>query len=279
MGLFFFIKLYSGDIMKEQNNAENKNNKEKKGGSTAKKILTAIGILLIIIGIIMVGKYVADSKKASDDTQIISSAVASTDPLADNPIDFTSLKETNDEIYAWINVPGTKVDYPIVQSKEADDFYLKHSATDKQYSASGAIYTQSMNSTDFSDRVTVIYGHNGYGDTFFTTLHNFEDEEVFNANPYFTIYLPGRKLTYQIVSAFKYDDRHIMNSFTFSDDDVYRDFLSMIQNPNSAVKNVRQLDKEIGIDDKTVVLSTCITNQKSNRYLVCGVLIKDEKTN
>lgn len=280
MGLFFFIKLYSGDIMKKQNNAENKNDKEKKDSSTAKKILTAIGILLIIIGIIMVGKYVADSKKASDDTQIISSAVASTDPLADNPIDFASLKETNDEIYAWINVPGTKVDYPIVQSKQADDFYLKHSATDKQYSASGAIYTQSMNSTDFSDRVTVIYGHNGYGDTFFTTLHNFEDEEVFNANPYFTIYMPNRKLTYQIVSAFKYDDRHIMNSFTFSDDDVYRDFLSMIQNPNSAVKNVRtQLDKEIGLDDKTVVLSTCITNQKSNRYLVCGVLVKDEKTN
>lgn len=275
--LYFSLRIYFlGDIMK----SENKDNKEKKqGNSVAKKILTAVGILLIIIGIVLMGKYVADSKKAKDDTEVISTAVMTTETLADNPIDFASLKETNDEIYAWLNVPGTKVDYPVLQSKESDDFYLKHSATDKSYSASGAVYTQSMNETDFSDRVTVIYGHNGYGDTFFTTLHNFENEDTFNSNPNFTIYTPGRKLTYEIVSAFKYDDRHIMNSFNFKDDDVYKDFLSMIQNPSSAVKNVRTLDRELTTDDKIVVLSTCITNQKSNRYLVCGVLINDEKTN
>lgn len=90
-----------------------------------------MAILLIVIGVIMIGKYVADSKKADDDTKVISTAVVTTESLADNPIDFASLKETNDEIYAWINVPGTKVDYPILQSKESDDFYLKHSATDK----------------------------------------------------------------------------------------------------------------------------------------------------
>ena len=70
-----------------------------------------------------------------------------------------------------------------------------------------------------------------------------------------------------------------MNSFNFRDDDVYKEFLSMIQNPNSAVKNVRKPEKELTTDSKIVVLSTCITNQKSNRYLVCGVLINDEKTN
>lgn len=70
-----------------------------------------------------------------------------------------------------------------------------------------------------------------------------------------------------------------MNSFNFRDDDVYKEFLSMIQNPNSAVKNVRMPEKELTTDSKIVVLSTCITNQKSNRYLVCGVLINDEKTN
>ena len=70
-----------------------------------------------------------------------------------------------------------------------------------------------------------------------------------------------------------------MNSFNFRDDDVYKEFLSMIQNPNSAVKNVRMPEKELTTDSKIVVLSTCITNQKSNRYLVCGVLVNDEKTN
>jgi sortase B len=113
----------------------------------------------------------------------------------------------------------------------------------------------------------------------FTTLHYFEKSDFFDENEYFYIYTPNSKLTYQVVSSFKYDDRHILNSFNFSDPEIYQDFLDMIQNPESSNKNVRSsLDKELTINDNIVVLSTCITNQKSNRYLVCGVLISDEKT-
>ena len=71
-----------------------------------------------------------------------------------------------------------------------------------------------------------------------------------------------------------------MNSFDFNDDQIYAEFIEMIQNPKSANKNVTNtLDREITIDDNIVVLSTCFTGQKSNRYLVCGVLISNEKTN
>ena len=98
-------------------------------------------------------------------------------------------------------------------------------------------------------------------------------------NPYFYIYTPTSRLKYQIVSAFKYDDRHIMNSFNFQNNGTFEEFIKMIKNPQSTNKNVRsKLDKDITIDDNIVVLSTCVTNQKSNRYLVCGVLVDDEKT-
>lgn len=57
------------------------------------------------------------------------------------------------------------------------------------------------------------------------------------------------------------------------------EFEQYILNPSSALKNVRtELDKELNDESKIVVLSTCITNQKSSRYLVCGVLVKDEQT-
>lgn len=64
-----------------------------------------------------------------------------------------------------------------MQSKTDDAFYLRHKAEDKSWSASGAVYTEAANSKDFNDFVTVIYGHNGYSDTFFTTLHYFEKED------------------------------------------------------------------------------------------------------
>lgn len=197
----------------------------------------------------------------------------------ENPVDFKTLQEMNEDIYAYIKIDDTNVDYPIVQSPDDDSFYLRHKAEDKSWSASGAIYTELVNNKNFNDRVTLIYGHNGYGDNFFTPLHKFAKEEFFNGHPYFYIYTPERKLTYQIISAFKYDDRHIMNSFNFADDEVFGEFQQDLLNPSSALKNVRsQLDKPLDENSKIVVLSTCITNQKSSRYLVCGVLTKDEKT-
>lgn len=258
-----------------------------KDNNKSKRFLTIIAIILIIVGVGLTAFHFISTKNAQVKDKNLTTTSSVTDEATEkeeqkvnNPIDFDSLIAQNDEIYAWIKVPGTNVDYPIVQNLEDDNFYLKHSATDKSYSSSGAVFTQSLNNTYFTDRVTVIYGHNGYGDTYFTTLHKFEKEDFFNSHKKFVIYTPHQKLTYQIVSAFKYDDRHIMNSFDFHDTDIFEEFIAMIQNPTSTTKNVRYpLDKEITKDDNIVVLSTCITNQKSNRYLVCGVLVNNEETN
>ena len=257
---------------------EKKRNKQK-------KVLLILAILLIVLGSGCFGYYLYTENSAKKNQQEISSIIASTtaeitEQTASNPIDFKSLQKKNSDIYAWIKVPKTKVDYPVVQSPETDEMYLKHSAIDKSWSASGALYTEMVNTKSFTDRVTLIYGHNGYSDTMFTTLHRFEKKEFFEKNDSFVIYTPSSKLTYKIVSAFKYDDRHIMNSFDFQNDDVFLEFLEMIQNPTSSSKNVRKdIGRDLTTDDCIVVLSTCITNQRSSRYLVCGVLEKNEQTN
>ena len=259
---------------------------EKKGsnnGSRTKKVFTVLAIILIAAGIGITLFQFLSTQNAKQKDESLTSATTTLQTVSEkkieNKIDFNSLQKQNNEIYAWIKVPGTKVNYPVVQSEISDDFYLKHSATDKSYSSSGAVYTQSLNKKDFTDRVTLIYGHNGYGDTYFTTLHRFEKPDFFEKHTKFVIYTPTEKLTYKIVSAFKYDDRHILNSFDFHNDEVYKEFIDMIQNPTSTNKNVaKPLDKEITIEDNIVVLSTCFTGQKNNRYLVCGVLIKNEKT-
>lgn len=249
-----------------------------------KKNAKLIIIFLIVFVLIFCGVYFGIQiynnhiNETPTDTTV-PTTVSEVQQKVENPIDFASLQAANSEIYAYIKIEDTNVDYPIVQSATDDEFYLRHTAEDKSWSASGAVYTESVNTKTFNDRVTVIYGHNGYGDTFFTTLHRFEKEDFFNNHPYFYIYTPEKKLTYQVISAFKYDDRHIMNSFNFADTVQFLEFEQYLSNPSSALKNVRtQLDNELDEDSKIVVLSTCITNQKSSRYLVCGVLVKDEQT-
>lgn len=262
-------------------NNENENRNENKNKKAKLIILFIIVFLVVFLGVYfgmqLYNQYMIDKPPTTQST----TAPPTTAQVnkVPNPIDFKTLQAQNSEIYAHIIIDDTNVNYPIAQSAADDAFYLKHKAEDKSWSASGAIYTELVNSKDFGDRVTVIYGHNGYSDTFFTTLHKFENEEFFTNHPYFYIYTPDRKLTYQVISAFKYDDRHIMNSFNFSNNSEFLEFEQYLLNPASVLKNVReQLDTDLDANSNIVVLSTCITNQKSSRYLVCGVLVKDEQT-
>ena len=181
----------------------------------------------------------------------------------------------NPDIYAWIYIPDTNVNYPVAQSTEDDNFYLDHDVY-KNYSFPGTIYSQACNSISFNDRVTLLYGHNMLNGSMFATLHNFSDKTFFDEHPYFYIYTTERRLTYEVVTAFEYDDRHIMNSFDFSDDAVFQDWLDQAKTPRSVYYNVRD-SVNLSLDSKLVVLSTCL-NYGDGRYLVQGVLVNDERT-
>ncbi len=264
----------------EENNKQPVQRKNTRAKKIVRNIVIIISSVVLICACVYLGYYLYTQFAAEGEYEDLQNSVpAVSENVAENPIDFNALKAQNDDIYAWIKIDDTEVDYPIVQHDTEDNFYLRHSALTKEFLDSGSIYTQKCNALDFSDPVTLIYGHNGFKKTMFTTLHKFEDEEFFNTHEYFNIYTPDRKLTYQIISIFKYDDRHIMNSFDFNKPAKLKEFQNMVMNPNSTLKNVRNdLDVKIDENSKLVVLSTCITGQKSNRFLVCGVLVNDERT-
>ena len=201
--------------------------------------------------------------------------VATGIPRDEDPVDFESLMAMNPDVYSWIYIPDTNISYPVAQSPMDDNFYLNHDVY-QDYSFPGAIYSQAMNSREYTDRVTVLYGHNMNNGSMFATLHNFSDKTFFDEHPYFYIYTTERRLTYEVVTAFEYDDRHIMNSFDFSDDAVFQDWLDQAKTPRSVYYNVRD-SVNLSLDSKLVVLSTCL-NYGDGRYLVQGVLVNDERT-
>lgn len=190
-------------------------------------------------------------------------------------INFTELSEVNTDLYAWINIPNTMVDYPIAQYQGNDDtYYLNHNMY-KEYAFAGCIYTEKANSKNFDDPNTVLYGHNMLNGSMFRELHNFRDEAFFNENQYIYIYLSDRTLTYRIFSAYEYDDRHLLNSFNFNDKKVFQEYLDYAQNPvSSMMYNKRDLN--VTADDKIITLSTCLGDIKTSRYLVQGVLVNEE---
>lgn len=189
----------------------------------------------------------------------------------DCPVDFEELWKTNEDVYAWITVPGTVIDYPILQHETDDSYYLNYTI-DGIEGYPGCIYTENANSKDFTDNNTAIYGHNMRNGTMFTDLHKFRDEEFFNEHDTVYIYTPGKQLTYKIFAAYLYDDRHLINSFDFSDPEIYSDYLLEIQNMDSEDMNIR---KEVAVtnSDKIITLITCIREQPEKRVYVQAVLL------
>lgn len=196
--------------------------------------------------------------------------------LADQIIDFDRLQEINPEIYAWIEIPDTQIDYPVAQSEEDDEFYLKHNIY-KEPEFAGCIYTEQINSKDFSDPMTVMYGHNMRNGSMFQNLHLFEDAGFFEENRYVYVYTPDRKLTYEIFAAYEYNDNHLLNSFDFSDEEVFGQYLEDVLGGISMSQHTRK-DVQVTTKDRILTLSTCMGGQTESRYLVQAVLQKNEKT-
>ena len=262
-------------------NSESKTTDTSRGAHAKKSsrfvvVLRVVLAVLIVIVLAGIG-YLVWSQMQMDSAlqQQESNEIPQTEQLVKNPIDFQSLKAENNDIYAWIYIPNTKVNLPILQHVENDNYYLDHDQ-DGNYSVAGAIFTQSMNSTDFSDPVTVVYGHNMKNDGMFASLHYFEDPDFFNENDTFYIYTQNKILTYTIVSAYQYDNRHIMNSFDFSDPKVRESYFKSVSNPDSLVVNKRD-DIQLTEDSKIVQLSTCV-GQDNVRYIVTGVLVDEQAT-
>lgn len=191
------------------------------------------------------------------------------------PIDFAALQERNPDVYAWITVPGTSVDYPILQSETDNSYYLTHTI-DGEEKPEGSIYTENYNSKDFEDPNTIIYGHNMKNGSMFRTLHDYMDKSFFDTNREVIIYTPDAIRHYQIFAAYLYDNRHILQSYDFSNPDVYQQYLNeifSIRDMNSFIDT----DTAVGVDDKIITMSTCYGTQHDVRYIVQAVLISIEK--
>ena len=194
--------------------------------------------------------------------------------LAELPIDFEGLWEINPEIYAWIRIPDTNIDYPILQHEGEDQGYYLTRDIYGENSQAGSIYTEHYNRRDFTDPNTLLYGHNMKNGSMFHNVRYFAEREYFDEHEDLYIYVPGKILKYQIITCYEYDDRHILGSFDFSDEEVFAEYLEEIMNPRSMYTMVRE-GVELTTENRIVTLSTCVANKPNNRRLLQAVFVEE----
>ena len=186
-------------------------------------------------------------------------------------LDWKKLHAINPDIYAWIYIPNTEVEYPIVQHPSEDEYYLNRNL-DGSFGKPGCIFTQHYNHKDFLDLNTVVYGHNMKSGRMFRSIHQFEDKKFFEENPYIYVYTEDRVLIYEVFAAYLSDDSHILNTNDLTTTEGYAHYLEKVYRESKS-GNVRD-DITVTAMNRILTLSTC-ASRSNQRYLVQGVLLND----
>lgn len=117
----------------------------------------------------------------------------------ESPIDFASLFRKNPDIVAWIRIPGTSIDEPVVQAED-NETYLKLNVEGKKDSH-GAIFLDCDSEADFSGRHAILYGHHMRDGSRFADLMKFREPEFFREHREAVLYLPDRELRLKTIAA------------------------------------------------------------------------------
>lgn len=251
-----------------------------------------IGIVLLASAVLLAGVLLfRDAKPGSKVESEVQAAVverASGTPAADSsakgaesdvsapvytsPVDFETLWAMNPDIYAWLYIPDTEINYPVLQRDGDDGYYLKH-GSDGRSSAAGAVFTESAyNGKDFSDPATAIYGHHMKSGAIFGSLQAlYSTPEGVKAHPDITVYLPERELHYRVFAAVPFDMRHVLYYHDFSDPEQFQAFLDEVFSVRSINASFDE-EAEVKAEDQLLILSTCLQGNSKRRYLVLAAL-------
>jgi sortase B len=200
------------------------------------------------------------------------SAFAAVDPKHD-AVDIGKLqKEINPEIYAWIYIPQTGIDYPILQHADKADeaFYATHNEKGEE-DPKGAINTEYYNLKEFKDYLTIAYGTNHGDGTMFSNLDFYRDPEFFKSQPYIYVYTEDKLLVYKTFAEYEFESTHIILYYAPTVDWLYESYLEKLENFPGIDANV---DKDAWPDknDRILTLSTHIKDKDDKRFLVQATL-------
>ena len=182
-------------------------------------------------------------------------------------VDFTELLKQNSDTKGWIQVNGTNINYPFVQSND-NAYYLNHSF-DKSYNSAGWVFMDYRNNKEMNNKNTILYAHGRIDKTMFGSLYKTQYPAWYQnrSNHIIRISTPSVNISYQIFSVYKIEEESYYIQTDFTSDDVYLEFLNTIKKRSKYDFNV-----VLNESDKIITLSTCANDKE--RYVVHAKLIK-----
>ena len=188
-----------------------------------------------------------------------------TDDGEDNPT-LKDLKKLNPDVKAWIQVPKTNIDYPVVQGQDDMEYINKN--VYGEFELSGAIFLSCLNKDDFSDQYNLVYGHNMKNGGMFADVADFTNKEYFETHQKGKLYLTDatRKIRFFACMKVTAADAKIYHPDGYRKENL-KDLLDYIQ-----ANAVQYRDVNVADENSLIALSTCSEAETNGRVVLIGKL-------
>jgi len=243
-------------------------NREKRN---ARKVIWLTNKIVEIIFIVIVLILIAFAIYSAWDTDNVTSEASPKKYEIYKPypeqMSFEKLRKINCDVFGWITIYGTNIDYPLLQSDDNDKYISTNPLGES--AVSGSIFLDYRNSKNFSDFNSIIYGHHMINDVMFGDIEDFSTKKFFKTHKYGNIYYNGKN--------------HGLQFFAFMEEDAYAYFIytpgwekEMKAKYLSKIKENAKYYRDIGIktSDHIVLLSTCASNETNGRYILVAKITK-----
>lgn len=223
-------------------------------------------ILLLILLLIAFGAYALWDSQQIYETADATRYERYRPRIEDEGKSFGELQALNPEVFAWLTVYGTNIDYPVVQGD--DNMKYVNTNAEGDYALTGAIFLDSRNRRDFSDFNSIFYGHHMAKEAMFGELDRFADRDFFASHRYGHLYVDGNNYGLEFF-LFLHADAYDVDVFSpaVQGEEAQQQYLDRLQG-----MALQERDLIVTLDDNMFLLSTCSSDSTNGRDILVARL-------
>ena len=245
-----------------------------------KKILTILLVIILLSSIILIIKIKLQENKDKRSQEEVSDILNTidisnekiTEDTTERMLQLEELKKQNNEIVGWLEISGTNINYPVLQSTN-NDYYLTHNYKNEEVDGGSIFLDKDYSFLNKSENL-LIYGHrNKYG-LMFEDLIKYEDENFYKEHSTirFTTILDDSE--YEIISVFKSrvyykNEEDVFRYYYFVNADTKEEYEEYVDNCKKA--SIYDIDISAEYGEQLLTLSTCDYTQENGRFVVVAV--------
>jgi sortase B len=184
---------------------------------------------------------------------------------------FSQLKKINEDLVGWLTIEGTPIDLPVMYTPESPEYYLRRNFN-REYSISGTPFLDERCILEPQSSNIIIYGHKMRDESIFSTLSNYKDNDYYINHPTISFYSEASTQTYKIIGIIEteiYSDTEF-NYYAMLDTEVKFNLFVKALEDNS----LNEVEMTVEYGDKLIMLSTCVLDSDTERFIVVGKLVE-----